>query len=58
MVRELSGAPDIMRPPREPGADRALLPAIAAGAVAGTVTKSAPRLPAEAEVLDLPTRGY
>ncbi|WP_208896997.1 hypothetical protein [Streptomyces incarnatus] len=47
-----------MRPPREPGADRALLPAIAAGAVAGTVTKSAPRLPAEAEVLDLPTRGY
>ncbi|MGJ5756110.1 dehydroquinate synthase/iron-containing alcohol dehydrogenase family protein [Streptomyces puniciscabiei] len=42
-VRELSGALDIKRPLREPGADRALLPAIAAG---------------PAEVLDLLTRVY
>ncbi|MER6738468.1 NAD-dependent alcohol dehydrogenase, partial [Streptomyces puniciscabiei] len=54
VVRELSGAPDIKRPLRELGAERTLLPAIAAGAV----TENAPRLPAEAEVLDLLRRGY
>ncbi|MFI6355034.1 iron-containing alcohol dehydrogenase family protein [Streptomyces sp. NPDC050743] len=57
-VRELSGALDIKRPLRELGADRALLPAIAAGAVADAVTKNAPRLPEEAEVLELLTRVY
>ncbi|MGW1161187.1 iron-containing alcohol dehydrogenase family protein [Streptomyces sp. NPDC002513] len=57
-VREISGALDIKRPLRELGADRALLPAIAAGAVADAVTKNAPRLPDESEVLEILTRTY
>ncbi|MFJ5533782.1 iron-containing alcohol dehydrogenase family protein [Streptomyces sp. NPDC093261] len=57
-VREISGALDIKRPLRELGADRALLPAIAAGAVADAVTKNAPRLPDTSEVLEILTRTY
>ncbi|MEW2157809.1 iron-containing alcohol dehydrogenase [Streptomyces sp. NPDC007189] len=57
-VRELSGALGIKRPLRELGADRAQLPDIAAGAVADAVTKNAPRLPEQAEVLELLTRVY
>ncbi|MFF4957175.1 iron-containing alcohol dehydrogenase family protein [Streptomyces sp. NPDC001222] len=57
-VRKISGALDIKRPLRELGADRALLPAIAAGAVADAVTKNAPRLPVEAEVLEILTLTY
>jgi alcohol dehydrogenase len=57
-VRELSGALDVKRPLRDLGADRALLPAIAAGAVADAVTKNAPRLPQESEVLEILTRTY
>ncbi|MFC9228934.1 iron-containing alcohol dehydrogenase [Streptomyces decoyicus] len=40
------------------GADRGMLPAIAAGAVADAVTKNAPLLPSEAEVLEILTRVY
>ncbi|MEU8970652.1 iron-containing alcohol dehydrogenase [Streptomyces monashensis] len=57
-VRELSGALDVKRPLRALGADRSLLPAIAAGAVADAVTKNAPRLPEEREVLQILTRVY
>ncbi|MEU1408252.1 iron-containing alcohol dehydrogenase [Streptomyces sp. NPDC005728] len=57
-VREISGALDVKRPLRDLGADRALLPAIAAGALADAVTKNAPRLPEEAEVLEILTRVY
>nr|WP_227026106.1 iron-containing alcohol dehydrogenase [Streptomyces fodineus] len=57
-VREQCGALDIKRPLRELGTDRDLLPAIAAGATADAVTKNAPRLPEEAEVLELLTRVY
>ncbi|MFD3419685.1 iron-containing alcohol dehydrogenase family protein [Streptomyces decoyicus] len=55
-VREISGTLDITRPLRELGADRGMLPAIAAGAVADAVTKNAPLLPSEAEVLEILTR--
>ncbi|MFI1767284.1 hypothetical protein ACH41H_35240 [Streptomyces sp. NPDC020800] len=54
-VGDLSGAVGIKRPLRALGADRALLPAIAAGAVADAVTKNAPRLPRESEVLEILT---
>ncbi|MEV6838476.1 iron-containing alcohol dehydrogenase [Streptomyces sp. NPDC051133] len=57
-VRELAGALDIKRPLRDLGATRTLLPAVAAGAVADAVTKNAPRLPREDEVLELLTRVY
>ncbi|MEU6096951.1 iron-containing alcohol dehydrogenase [Streptomyces sp. NPDC047079] len=57
-VREISGALDIKRSLRDLGAGRALLPAIAAGAVADAVTKNAPRLPDESEVLEILTRTY
>ncbi|MFB8180758.1 iron-containing alcohol dehydrogenase family protein [Streptomyces sp. NPDC055966] len=57
-VRELSGALDVKRPLRALGADRSLLPSIAAGAVADAVTKNAPRLPEEREVLELLTGVY
>ncbi|GAA3799071.1 dehydroquinate synthase/iron-containing alcohol dehydrogenase family protein [Streptomyces chiangmaiensis] len=57
-VREISGALDIKRVLRELGAGRALLPAIAAGAVADAVTKNAPRLPDESEVLEILARTY
>jgi alcohol dehydrogenase len=57
-VREISGTLDIKRPLQDLGADRALLPAIAAGAVADAVTKNAPRLPNESDVLDILTRTY
>jgi alcohol dehydrogenase len=53
-VRELSGALDVKRPLRELGADRALLPGISADAV----TKNAPLLPEQAEVLEPLTRVY
>ncbi|MER6546167.1 hypothetical protein [Streptomyces sp. NPDC001250] len=56
-MRELSGALNIKRPLHTLGADRALLPAIAAGAVADAVTKNAPRLPEEREVLGNPHAG-
>ncbi|MFJ5259818.1 iron-containing alcohol dehydrogenase family protein [Streptomyces sp. NPDC088387] len=57
-VRELSGALDIKRPLVALGADRAMLPSIAAGAVADAVTKNAPRLPGEADVLEILGRTY
>ncbi|MFG2826940.1 iron-containing alcohol dehydrogenase family protein [Streptomyces sp. NPDC048434] len=57
-VREISGTLDVKRPLRELGADRGMLPAIAAGAVADAVTKNAPLLPSEAEVLEILTRVY
>ncbi|MFE9126048.1 iron-containing alcohol dehydrogenase family protein [Streptomyces sp. NPDC007148] len=57
-VREISGQLDIKRPLRDLGADRGLLPAIAAGAVADAVTKNAPRLPDESEVLEILERTY
>ncbi|MFJ9820117.1 iron-containing alcohol dehydrogenase family protein [Streptomyces sp. NPDC101151] len=57
-VRELSGALDVKRPLRDLGADRSLLPAIAAGAIADAVTKNAPRLPQASEVLEILTRTY
>ncbi|MGW2023471.1 iron-containing alcohol dehydrogenase family protein [Streptomyces decoyicus] len=57
-VREISGTLDITRPLRELGADRGMLPDIAAGAVADAVTKNAPLLPSEAEVLEILTRVY
>ncbi|GHE06215.1 iron-containing alcohol dehydrogenase family protein [Streptomyces alanosinicus] len=49
-VRELSGALGIKGPLRALGADRALLPAVAAGSVADAVTKNAPPLPREQKV--------
>ena len=52
-VREISGAIEIKRPLRELGVLRADIPAIAADAVADAVTKNAPRLPSEAEVVEL-----
>ncbi|MEV6995193.1 hypothetical protein AB0N87_39540 [Streptomyces sp. NPDC093228] len=57
-VREISGELDIKRPLRDLGADRDLLPAVAAGAVADAVTKNAPRLPDESEVLEILERTY
>jgi len=57
-VREISGQLDVKRPLRDLGADRGLLPAIAAGAVADAVTKNAPRLPNESEVLEILERTY
>ncbi|MBG0857725.1 iron-containing alcohol dehydrogenase [Streptomyces spinoverrucosus] len=57
-VREISAGLDIKRPLRALGADRAMLPSIAAGAVADAVTKNAPRLPSEPEVLDILMRVY
>ncbi|OIK04817.1 iron-containing alcohol dehydrogenase [Streptomyces monashensis] len=73
-VRELSGALDVKRPLRALGADRSLLPAIAAGAIAAgavaagavadadadAVTRNAPRLQAagEREVLEILSRVY
>jgi hypothetical protein len=52
-VREIYGALDIKRPLRELGAGRAPLPA---GAVAGAVTRNAPRLPDESQVPEILTR--
>ncbi|MEU7786813.1 iron-containing alcohol dehydrogenase [Amycolatopsis sp. NPDC049159] len=52
-VREVSGVLGIKRPVRELGVDRAGIAVIAADAVADAVTKNAPRLPAEAEVVSL-----
>ncbi|MEU9336005.1 iron-containing alcohol dehydrogenase [Streptomyces sp. NPDC048290] len=57
-VRDLSGALDIKRPLRELGTERAMLPSIAAGAVADAVTKNAPRQPTEADVRDILERTY
>lgn len=57
-VREISGQLDVKRPLRDLDADRGLLPAIAAGAVADAVTKNAPRLPDESEVLEILERTY
>ncbi|OLZ74590.1 methanol dehydrogenase [Streptomyces sp. IMTB 2501] len=57
-VRELSGTLDVKRPLHTLGAGRALLPAVAAGAVADAVTKNAPRLPREREVLEILTQVY
>jgi alcohol dehydrogenase len=57
-VRELSGTLDVKRPLRDLGAGRTLLPAVAAGAVADAVTKNAPRLPEERQVLELLTSVY
>jgi alcohol dehydrogenase class IV len=57
-VRDISAALDIKRPLRDLGADRARLPSIAAGAVADAVTRNAPRIPEEAEVLEILQRTY
>jgi alcohol dehydrogenase len=57
-VRELSGSLGLKRPLRALGADRSVLPAVAAGAVADAVTKNAPRLPREQEVLEILTTVY
>lgn len=52
-VREISSAIEIKRPLRELGVTRDGLPAIAADAVADTVTKNAPRRPSKGDVLEL-----
>ncbi len=52
-VREISGALEVRRPLRDLGVDRAMPASIAAGAVADAVTKNAPRLPSESDVLEL-----
>ncbi|RRO14224.1 iron-containing alcohol dehydrogenase [Saccharopolyspora rhizosphaerae] len=52
-VAEVCAALDIRRPLRELGVDREALPGIAAGAAADAVTRNAPRLPRDAEVLEL-----
>ncbi|MFI1564474.1 iron-containing alcohol dehydrogenase family protein [Streptomyces sp. NPDC020490] len=57
-VREISGAVDVKRPLRDLGADRAMLRSIAAGAVADAVTKNAPRLPSESDVLEILRRTH
>ncbi|MGY6026783.1 hypothetical protein [Streptomyces spinosirectus] len=57
-VREISAALDIKRPLRDLGADRAMLTSVAAGAVADAVTRNAPRMPDEAQVLEILERTY
>jgi len=57
-VREISAALGIKRPLRHLGADRAMLTSIAAGAVADAVTRNAPRIPDEAQVLEILERTY
>ncbi|MFI6659127.1 iron-containing alcohol dehydrogenase family protein [Streptomyces sp. NPDC050523] len=57
-VREISAALGIKRPLRDLGADRAMLTSIAAGAVADAVTRNAPRIPDEAQVLEILQRTY
>ena len=57
-VRELSRTIEIKRSLRELGVPRASIPQIAADAVADAVTKNAPRLPAEAEVVALLEAAY
>ncbi|MET8947059.1 iron-containing alcohol dehydrogenase [Streptomyces sp. NPDC004542] len=57
-VREIAGAVEVKRPLRELGADRDTLRSIAAGAVADAVTKNAPRLPSESEVMEILTLAY
>ncbi|RSD23974.1 iron-containing alcohol dehydrogenase [Amycolatopsis eburnea] len=52
-VREISGALGIKRPLRELGVERDRIPVIAADAVADAVTKNAPRLAREADVVSL-----
>ncbi|WP_309235332.1 iron-containing alcohol dehydrogenase [Amycolatopsis sp. SID8362] len=52
-VREISGALGIKRPLRELGVERDRIAVIAADAVADAVTKNAPRLAREAEVVSL-----
>lgn len=57
-MREISGALGVKRPLRDLGVDRAMPASIAVGAVADAVTKNAPRLPSESEVLELLTLTY
>jgi alcohol dehydrogenase class IV len=52
-VREISAAIEIKRPLRDLGVSRDGIPAIAADAIADAVTKNAPRLPTEPEVVEL-----
>ncbi len=52
-VREICAAVEVKRPLRELGAAPETLPSIAAGAVADAVTRNAPRLPSEAQVLEI-----
>jgi alcohol dehydrogenase len=52
-VREISGSIEIKRPLRDLGVTKELMPRIAADAVADAVTKNAPRLPVEQQVLEL-----
>lgn len=57
-VGEICGALDVKRPLRELGVDRAMLRSIAAGAVEDAVTKNAPRLPSESQVLEILMRRF
>lgn len=52
-VAEIGAALDIRKPLRDLGVDRDMLPEIAAGAASDAVTRNAPRLPEESEILDL-----
>ncbi|HEV7980578.1 iron-containing alcohol dehydrogenase [Amycolatopsis sp.] len=52
-VREMSGVLDIKRPLRELNVVPAMLPSIAAAAVADPVTRNSPLLPTETEVADI-----
>jgi alcohol dehydrogenase class IV len=57
-VRDISTALDIKRPLRDLGADPTMLTSIAAGAVTDAVTGNAPRIPDQAEVLEILKRTY
>ncbi|MBL1111342.1 iron-containing alcohol dehydrogenase [Streptomyces sp. 110] len=57
-VREIAGTVEVKRPLRTLGADRAMLPSIAAGAVADPVTKNNPLLPDQTRVLNILTTTY
>ncbi|MEV8058022.1 iron-containing alcohol dehydrogenase [Streptomyces antimycoticus] len=57
-VREIAGAVEVKRPLRTLGADRGMLPAIAAGAVADAVTTNNPLSPDHTQVLEILTTTY
>ncbi|MBO3678877.1 iron-containing alcohol dehydrogenase [Streptomyces sp. NEAU-YJ-81] len=57
-VREIAGTVDVKRPLRTLGADRGMLPAIAAGAVADAVTTNNPLSPDHTQVLEILTTTY
>ncbi|WP_432251204.1 iron-containing alcohol dehydrogenase family protein [Streptomyces sp. HNM1019] len=57
-VREIAGTVEVKRPLRTLGADRAMLPSIAAGAVTDPVTKNNPLAPGETRVLNILAATY